>query len=122
MMPRTAPPVANVEPLAVSPDVASVLLDIGLTKTYELIHSRELETYIDGKNRKVTMRSIKARIARLLAANGSSTHSPPWLRDSKQSEQAATTPPPTERTSAEPPPKRGRAHLRKIDAQAEAAL
>jgi hypothetical protein len=113
----------SVEPLAVSPRVTSVLLNIGLSKTYELIRSNELESYLDGKNRKVTMRSIKARIARLLTAHGPSTCLPPWRRGSKQTEQAGAmsalsseppSPPPTDSMSAEPPPRR-RSRTRKTE-------
>jgi hypothetical protein len=102
----TAPPTANVEPLAVSPHITSVLLNIGLSKTYELIRSGELETYLDGKNRKVTMRSIKARIARLLAANGPSAVVPPWHRGSKQTELSSKPYSTPATDSTEPPARR----------------
>ncbi len=53
--------------LVVRPARAAALLDIGIVKVYELINSGELESYKDGSARKVTMRSIKARMERLLA-------------------------------------------------------
>jgi hypothetical protein len=34
----------------------------------QLIKDRELEAYLDGRARRITMRSIRARMARLLAA------------------------------------------------------
>jgi hypothetical protein len=34
----------------------------------QLIKDRELEAYLDGRWRRITMRSIRARMARLLAA------------------------------------------------------
>ncbi|HXP06098.1 MAG TPA: hypothetical protein VN808_18445 [Stellaceae bacterium] len=37
-----------------------------MTRVYELIGSGELESYRDGASRKITMRSIRARIERLL--------------------------------------------------------
>jgi excisionase family DNA binding protein len=64
------------EPLAVSPAKAWKMLDIGNTHGYELIKSGELESYRDGKSRKITVASIKARIARLVAAQGASATCP----------------------------------------------
>jgi hypothetical protein len=57
----------HLEPLAVSPKTACKLLSIGNTRFYELRAAGELETYHDGRALRVTMRSIRARIARLLA-------------------------------------------------------
>lgn len=54
------------EPLVVSPRRARILLDIGNTKLYELIDAGELESFKDGKARKITMASIKQRINRLV--------------------------------------------------------
>ena len=61
---------AVVEPLAVSPRECCRLLGIKTTRFYQLLAAGELETYLDGRARRVTMRSIRARIARLLAADG----------------------------------------------------
>jgi excisionase family DNA binding protein len=55
------------EPIAVSPSEAFRLLGVGNTYGYELIKAGELESYKDGKLRRITMRSIKKRIDRLLA-------------------------------------------------------
>jgi excisionase family DNA binding protein len=52
--------------LVVSPKRAAVLLDIGLTKLYDLLSRGELESYADGGDRKITMRSIYALIERRL--------------------------------------------------------
>jgi excisionase family DNA binding protein len=43
------------------------MLDCGTTRLYELIANGELESYRDGKSRKITVASIKARVARMLA-------------------------------------------------------
>ena len=43
------------------------MLDIGTTKLYELLDAGELESFKDGRNRKITVASIKARVARKLA-------------------------------------------------------
>ena len=57
------------EPLVVSPRRAGRMLDCGNTRLYELIAARELQTYKDGKSRKITVASIKAYIARRLEAS-----------------------------------------------------
>ena len=54
---------------SVSPRRACALLGVGNTKLYELMNSGELETYHEGKLRKITLRSIAARRRRLLAEN-----------------------------------------------------
>jgi excisionase family DNA binding protein len=58
---------AAIEPLVVSPAQACQMLGIGNTKLYQLIAAGELETYTDGRARKITTASIRARIARKLA-------------------------------------------------------
>jgi hypothetical protein len=56
----------GVEPLAVRPNRAMVMLDCGRTYLYELINAGALESYTDGKARKITVKSIKRYIARKL--------------------------------------------------------
>jgi excisionase family DNA binding protein len=74
---RRAPPYAktrfrtldDLEPLAVSPQQACRLLNVGITYLYGLINNNELESYLEGRRaRKITMRSIRARQERQLAA------------------------------------------------------
>ncbi len=68
------------EPLAVSPKTACALLGIKNTYLYELLARGELRSYKDGKARKITTESIRARIERLLAgdgATGTATESAP---------------------------------------------
>jgi excisionase family DNA binding protein len=55
------------EALVVSPVRAKAMLDCGTTTLYAMIAAGELESYRDGKSRKITVRSIKARIERMLA-------------------------------------------------------
>lgn len=55
------------EALVVSPKRAEILLNVGHTTLYEMLNNGELESYREGKSRKITMASIKARIARKLA-------------------------------------------------------
>jgi len=52
---------------SVSPRRACALLGVGNTKLYELMNSGELESYREGKLRRITLRSIAARRRRLLA-------------------------------------------------------
>src|SRR5262245_43486409 len=68
--------VSEAAPLVVSPRVACVMLDIGTTRLYQLIGTGELDSYLDGRVRRITVDSIRRRIARLLAASGHPSHSP----------------------------------------------
>jgi excisionase family DNA binding protein len=47
------------------------MLGIGNTRGYELIAAGELESYRDGRSRKITVASIKRYVERQLAASGS---------------------------------------------------
>ncbi len=60
---RTGP--QSLEPLAVSPRQACALLSVGNTRLYELIHDGEPVTYHEGRARRITTESIRARVARL---------------------------------------------------------
>jgi excisionase family DNA binding protein len=63
---------ADPEPLAVTPREACRLLSIGNTRLYELIAAKEIESYQEGRARRITMTSIRARITRLVADGGAS--------------------------------------------------
>jgi excisionase family DNA binding protein len=63
------------DPLAVRPRDACQLLAVGNTRLYELIGSGQLESYLDGRARRITMASIKQYIARRIAAAGPATNS-----------------------------------------------
>ena len=70
-MPKTVPASTvgeHLEPLAVSPRQACLLLGVGNTRLYQLIGNGELVAYKDGRTRRVTMQSIRARVARLASA------------------------------------------------------
>jgi excisionase family DNA binding protein len=68
----------HVEPLAVSPRHACKLLSVGNTRLYQLIRSGELESYRDGRVRRITVASVHARITRLLdASTGAATQTTP---------------------------------------------
>jgi excisionase family DNA binding protein len=65
----------NLEPLAVSPRQACLLLGIGNTRLYELIGNGELVSYHEGRSRRITMESIRARVARLAGTSGDNNKS-----------------------------------------------
>jgi excisionase family DNA binding protein len=60
--------IAVVDPLegrlAVKPKLACKALSVGLTRIYELLKTGELESYSDGRSRKITTASIRAYVAR----------------------------------------------------------
>ena len=56
------------QPLAVKPKAARQMLACGNTHVYDLINRGELESFADGGSRKITVASIKAYIARRVAA------------------------------------------------------
>jgi hypothetical protein len=53
--------------LVVSPRRARYMLDIGNTRLYELLNRNELDSFLDGRNRKITVESIHRLIERRLA-------------------------------------------------------
>jgi excisionase family DNA binding protein len=69
----------HLEPLAVSPLQACKLLSVGNTRLYALLAAGELESYLDGRMRRITLQSIRRRVARLVAAPGA-TGGAPQLR------------------------------------------
>ena len=60
----------NPQPLVVRPRVAWRLLDCGNAYGYRLIAAGELESYRDGRARKITVKSIHRYIKRRLAEGG----------------------------------------------------
>jgi excisionase family DNA binding protein len=54
------------ERLVVSPKGAARLLDLGVTKIYELIGSGQLQSFKDGSSRKIVVASIHDYISRKL--------------------------------------------------------
>jgi hypothetical protein len=62
--------VADYDQLVVSPRRAGQMLDRGNTKIYELLNNKELDSYLDGRSRKITVVSIHRYIARKLSAAG----------------------------------------------------
>jgi excisionase family DNA binding protein len=68
------------EPLSVSPRQACVLLGVGNTRLYQLIRDGELSTYHEGRARRITMESIRARVSRLAGGDDNCTNPPPRPR------------------------------------------
>lgn len=64
-----APTDPVISPLAVKPSRACIMLDIGVTRLYELLNAGQLESYKDGRSRKITVASINAYVARRLKEN-----------------------------------------------------
>jgi hypothetical protein len=57
-----------IEPFAVTPRVAAQMESCGITQFYKRLNAGEYESYLDGGKRLITVRSIRARRERLLAA------------------------------------------------------
>jgi excisionase family DNA binding protein len=55
-------------PLAVPPREAAALLSLGLTRTYTLMRTGELQSFHSGRACRITVQSIKDYVARQLAA------------------------------------------------------
>jgi hypothetical protein len=58
----------NDERLVVSPRRARHMLDCGNTRLYELLKNQELDSFLDGRSRKIMVDSINRYIAHRLAA------------------------------------------------------
>jgi hypothetical protein len=54
--------------LAVAPKKACWMLDCSITRLYELLNSKEIESYRDGKSRRVLVASLRSYVARQCAA------------------------------------------------------
>jgi excisionase family DNA binding protein len=60
----------TLKPLVTGMAGACTLLDCGVDHLYDLIHKGEIDSYLEGTRRKVTIDSIERLIARRLAAKG----------------------------------------------------
>jgi helix-turn-helix protein len=68
-LPQATSTQASVTPLAVPPQMAGHMLSLSQSEVYERMRSGELESYQDGRARRVTVASIHAYLARRLAAS-----------------------------------------------------
>jgi excisionase family DNA binding protein len=59
---------SEIEAFAVPAKKAAPSIGVGMTRLYELIKAREIESYRDGKARKVVVASLKAYVERQIAA------------------------------------------------------
>lgn len=59
---------ADVETLAVPPRIAKRMLGCGITRLYELLNCGELQSYRDGKSRKIVVASLRDYVKRQLVA------------------------------------------------------
>jgi hypothetical protein len=64
---------ACLEPLVVKPRDAWRMLGCGNTRGYELLTTGELDSFLDGRSRKITVASIHAYVARRLSAAGATS-------------------------------------------------
>jgi hypothetical protein len=65
--------VGDPAPLVVKPRVAWKMLACSNTRGYQLLAAGELESFLDGRSRKITVASIRDYIARRLTAHGATT-------------------------------------------------
>jgi hypothetical protein len=75
----------GVQPLVVKPKRACQIIDCGNTRLYELLAAGELESFLDGRSRKITVASLNRYVERRLAANVAKAKMPP-LRTSSDRE------------------------------------
>jgi len=54
-------------PIVASPNQAMTVIQVSRKKLYQLINAGELESYTEGKSRRITVKSIKAYVERRLA-------------------------------------------------------
>jgi len=90
-------PGSTPEPLVVSPSEAWRMLNCGNTHGYALLARNELQSYLDGRKRKIVVASIHRLIARRLASTGATDdqqqQSPPQRhrRERRSKARGATT-------------------------------
>jgi hypothetical protein len=81
------------EPLLVRPRDAWRMLGCGNTRGYQLLAAGELESFLDGRARKITVASIHRFIARRLAAGATEAEPQPRRRGRpRKSANAAVAP------------------------------
>ena len=68
--------IGGTEPLLVKPRIAWRMLSCSNTRGYELLNSGELQSFRDGKSRKIVVASIHDYIARRLAAERAKARAP----------------------------------------------
>jgi hypothetical protein len=66
--PTEKPPPSEILPLVVKPKEARRMLACSHTRIYELMNAGEIQSFTDGRSRKITVASIHHYIAKRLAA------------------------------------------------------
>jgi hypothetical protein len=82
---------AVTEPIVVKPKVACIMLGCGITRLYELLAAGELESFLDGRNRKITVASIRSYVTRRLGRTPAAVATPPRRRRGRPRKHAADT-------------------------------
>jgi hypothetical protein len=77
------------ERLLVRPRRACYLLDCGTTHLYELIEAGEIESFLDGRSRKIVVASIHRLIAKRLASKQGSKDAPERRRRGRLHKESA---------------------------------
>ena len=54
----------KIEPIAIPPKDAFAAIGVGVTKGYELLNAKELDSFVIGRARRVTTASIRAYVER----------------------------------------------------------
>jgi excisionase family DNA binding protein len=68
VLPMSANSLALEAPLVASPNQTMRAIQVSRKKLYELINNGELESYTEGKSRRITVKSINEYVERRLAA------------------------------------------------------
>jgi hypothetical protein len=76
--------------IVVSPRRARHMLDCGTTRLYQLLAAGELESFLDGRSRKITVASIKRYVDKKLS-NTTAHSNPPPRRRGRPRKSAAET-------------------------------
>jgi hypothetical protein len=84
------PPDTKVELLAVTPRVAKLMIGCGTTRLYDLLNHGELESYRDGKSRKILVASLRNYVARRLAAE-KHNEKPSWTNRATEARTSKKT-------------------------------
>jgi hypothetical protein len=75
-MPVSSTAPADLEPLVVKPKVAWKMLACSNTRGYELLAAGQLDSFLDGRSRKITVESIQRYVAqRLVSSQGTPAQS-----------------------------------------------
>jgi hypothetical protein len=83
---------ADLGPLVVKPKVAWKMLACSNTRGYELLAAGQLDSFLDGRSRKITVQSIHRYIAqRVASAQGTTAQSPRRKRGRPRKSAAIVT-------------------------------